>query len=162
MLPLVFNLKNRKIAFIGAGKVAEGRVLKIIKLKSFSKEKTKILVISREFTKKIKELSSRGYLKLITGEITEKNLDKMLKLIKNYDIIFISTNDKHLNDLIEKKARKLKVLANRADKISDVILPAYFETDEVLVAVSTRGKSPAYAKSIKNIIEKKIRKTGKD
>lgn len=162
MLPLIFNLKNKKIVFIGAGKVAEGRILKITKLKSFSKEKTKILVISREFTEKIKELSSRGYLELIEREIDNGNLDKAMKLIKNYNIVFISTNNKELNDLLEKKARKLRILANRADKISDVILPAYFETGEVMVAVSTRGKSPSRARSMKNIIEKEIREISKD
>jgi len=162
MLPLIFNLKNKKLAFIGAGKVAEGRILKITGSKGFSKKGTRITVISREFTEKIKELLPSSYLKLIKYEISEKNLDKMLKLIKNYDIVFISTNDKRLNDLTEQKAKKLKLLVNRADKVSDVILPAYFETEKALISVSTRGKSPAYAKRIKNILEKEIKRTGKD
>jgi len=162
MLPLIFNLKNKKLAFIGAGKVAERRILKIISLKGFSNKETKITVISKGFTEKIKELSSREYLELIKHEIDNENLDKTIKLIKNYDIVFISTDDKRLNDLIEQKAKKLKLLVNRADKVSDVILPAYFETEKALISVSTRGKSPAYAKRIKNILEKEIKRTGKD
>jgi precorrin-2 dehydrogenase/sirohydrochlorin ferrochelatase len=45
-------------------------------------------------------------------------------------------------------------MVNRADRTSDFIIPATLETGDVTVSISTGGKSPAVAKSIKKRIKK--------
>jgi len=92
--------------------------------------------------------------------IIEKEVKKseIPKLIKNYDIILACTSEEELNNSIEEEARKQGKLVNRADKISDFIIPASFEVEGVVIAVSTLGKSPALAKLIKRRIAKLITK----
>ena len=45
---------------------------------------------------------------------------------------------------------------SQKSEISDILIPAHFEKDDILVAISTKGKSPQLAKQLKNKILKFI------
>jgi precorrin-2 dehydrogenase/sirohydrochlorin ferrochelatase len=112
----------------------------------------KVTVVSRDFTPGIERRKDKN-LKLVKREIKAGR-----KFIEKSDIVLIATDDSALNDQLEKEARTLKKMVNRADKTSDFIIPATLETGDVTVSISTGGKSPAVAKNIKKRIKKVLSK----
>lgn len=146
MLPVILNLRGKRAAVFGGGKVAERRAVKMLDAGA------RVTVVSKEFTHSLKKNKSSN-LRLITKAIDSKNIKNF---VRDCDFVIAATSDPKLNSAIESAARALGKLVNRADKPSDFIFPAVVKIDEVLVAVSTRGKSPAVAKLIKSRIRKAV------
>lgn len=146
MFPVLLDLKGKRAAVFGGGKTANRRVMKLLKAGA------KVTVVSRDFTPGIERRKDKN-LKLVKREIKAGR-----KFIEKSDIVLIATDDSALNDQLEKEARTLKKMVNRADKTSDFIIPATLETGDVTVSISTGGKSPAVAKNIKKRIKKVLSK----
>ncbi|MFH1774951.1 MAG: bifunctional precorrin-2 dehydrogenase/sirohydrochlorin ferrochelatase [Methanobacteriota archaeon] len=146
MFPVVLNLLNKSVTVFGGGRVAERRVAKLLDAGA------KVKVVSRDFTPSLLKLKSVG-LELINQELNEKNIGKF---IKTSDMVLAATSDKDLNDAIEKECKKSGKLVNRADKASDFIIPATLKLGDALISVSTKGKSPAVTKLIKQRIKKAV------
>ena len=146
MFPVVLKSNGWKAAVFGGGKVAERRVIKLLKAGM------KVEVFSREFTEGLVK-NTDPCLTLITTD-----LKKGMIGVEGYNLIFIATDDASLNDKIEGHAKAKGGLVNRADKVSDFIVPATLEMDDVTISVSTTGKSPAMAKEIKKRLKKVLTK----
>ncbi len=142
MLPVVLNLKGKKVTVFGAGKVAERRIIKLIRAEA------DVTVVSKEFTEKISELN----VKKVSIEIDDKNIDTIERFIKDSDLIVIATNNKKINDKIEKIAKKYNKFVNRADKVCDFVFPSEIRYGDIIISISTSGKSPAMAKALKRRI----------
>jgi precorrin-2 dehydrogenase/sirohydrochlorin ferrochelatase len=143
---VLLDLKGKRAVVFGGGKTANRRVMKLLKAGA------KVTVVSRDFTPGIERRKDEN-LKLVKREIKGGR-----KFIEKSDIVLIATDDSALNDQLEKEARTLKKMVNRADKTSDFIIPATLETGDVTVSISTGGKSPAVAKNIKKRIKKVLSK----
>ena len=67
----------------------------------------------------------------------------------------VATNDRRLQKQIWKEAKEQGVLANIADSAEacDFLVPSYFRRGDLLVSISTAGKSPALAKRIRRDLE---------
>ncbi|MDP6460019.1 MAG: bifunctional precorrin-2 dehydrogenase/sirohydrochlorin ferrochelatase [Candidatus Hydrothermarchaeota archaeon] len=146
MFPVVLKSNGWKAAVFGGGKVAERRVIKLLKAGML------VEVFSREFTEGLVK-NMNPCLTLITVD-----LKKGMIGVEGYNLIFIATDDASLNDKIEGHAKAKGGLVNRADKVSDFIVPATLEMDDVTISVSTTGKSPAMAKEIKKRLKKVLTK----
>lgn len=146
MFPVILNLEKKSVVVFGGGKVAERRVAKLLDAGATVK------VVSRDFTPTLRKLKGAN-LKLVTQELNEKNIGKFIKAA---DMVLAATSDKDLNDAVERECRKCGKLVNRADKTSDFIIPATIKLGDALVAISTKGKSPAVAKLIKQRIKKAV------
>ncbi|MEE9564197.1 MAG: bifunctional precorrin-2 dehydrogenase/sirohydrochlorin ferrochelatase [Candidatus Hydrothermarchaeaceae archaeon] len=143
---MLLDLKGKRAVVFGGGKTANRRVMKLVKAGA------KVTVVSRDFTPGIERRKDKN-LKLVKREIKGGR-----SFIEKSDIVLIATDDSALNDQLEKEARTLKKMVNRADKTSDFIIPATLETGDVTVSISTGGKSPAVAKNIKKRIKKVLSK----
>lgn len=76
-----------------------------------------------------------------------------------------ATDDRPVNEAIERQARCRGALVNRADRSGErdansVVVPATVRDDPVSVAVSTGGKSPALAKELRTRIDGEIEGAG--
>ena len=136
--PIFIELEGKKILVIGGGRVAQRKIETFLEFGAF------IDVISRKLTKKLKTLVESGRIRHIGIEYNEIYL-------KDAFIIIIATDDKKLNHEISRSARKSGVLTNTVDQPSDCdfIVPSIVRKGELLIAVSTSGKSPALAKKIR-------------
>jgi precorrin-2 dehydrogenase/sirohydrochlorin ferrochelatase len=143
---MVLNLKGKRAVVFGGGRVAERRVLKLLGGGS------KIKAVGKEFTEKLKGMEGKD-LELVKAELDE---EKIRGFVGEGDLIFVATNDKGLNDAIEEEAKRQGKLVNRADKVGDFIVPASVEIGDVLIAISTKGKSPMVAKALKRRIKRVI------
>ena len=146
MFPVVLNLRGKRAVILGGGEVAERRVNKLLRAGA------RVDVVSMDFTRGLKKIRNPG-LRLITEDLRQGVYD-----LAPYDLVFIATSDKELNNMLEAAARGEGKLVNRADGVADFIVPATIEGDGVLISISTMGRSPEMARHIKKLVKKALRK----
>lgn len=143
-LPLMLNLRGKGVVIFGGGEVGERKA-------SLFCEHAKVTVISREFTPRLSQLSEEGKLGLIkVKDITEKEISGYLK---NAFITIPATNDAVLNETIAKTAFQNGIFVNRVDEMGNIIVPSVIKRGDVIIGISTLGKSPALSKYIRERIE---------
>lgn len=146
MYPVFLNIEGRLCVVLGGGKVAERKVKKLIK------EKAKVLVISPKATDKIKQLCKRNRVKLVKREYRFGDIPK------NTFLVFECTGDTEVARKVKKESEIKKVLMNSATvpELCDFIVPASFKKGSIHVALSTEGKCSAFARALREKIEKQI------
>ncbi len=76
-------------------------------------------------------------------------------LLKGCDLVFACTSDPKTNDLVTQAARDSNIWCNVAERPEqgDFILPGVFSRQDLIIAVSTCGCSPALTAKIKNELQ---------
>jgi precorrin-2 dehydrogenase / sirohydrochlorin ferrochelatase len=140
--PIYLNIKKRKCVVVGGGKVGERKVLTLLECG------TKVTVISPEITPKLTELAENGCIGWIRRPYKASDIEDAF-------IIFCATDDESLNREIHRDAGKLSRLCNIADQpeACDFIVPSIIHRGDLVLTISTSGKSPAYAKKLKQSLE---------
>ena len=127
------------------------------KTQSFVEAGSKILVVSKTFSRDIKQLHALGKLKLLQEEVEDAEA-----FVKNLnpkpDLLVAVTNNHKLNAQLIKHAKTSGCMVYSVDNpaASDFILPALAKIGEVRIAISTAGKSPAMARVLRQRIEKTV------
>ena len=142
----MLNLRGRRVVVFGGGKVAERRVAKLLSAGA------EVKVVSMSFSPKLRKLGGKN-LRLIQAELSEANIAQHMR---GALLVFAATDKTKLNEAIAAQARSEGRLVNRSDAVADFTVPASFEVDDVIIAVSTQGKSPAVAKIIKRRLKKAL------
>lgn len=127
------------------------------KIQSFLDAGSKILVISRNFSSSILDLHRNSKLDLLTSEI--KDGEAFVKQLNpKPELLAVATSDHKLNAKLADVAKAKGLMVYVADNpaISDFLLPAVSKVGDVRIAVSTGGKSPAMAKTLRERIERLI------
>lgn len=130
-----------KAVVVGGGSIGERKARRL------SEERSEILVISRNFTKGLRNLQRRNKVTLTKMDV--KNEGKKLDMaLAKADLVIVATNDVKTNDLIASRARRAGALVNEVDNplVSDFNFPAEATVGTVRIGVSTGGRSPAMAK----------------
>jgi precorrin-2 dehydrogenase/sirohydrochlorin ferrochelatase len=115
------------------------------------------LVISRSFGSGILNLHEKKKIDLHKTEI--RGGESFVKQLNpKPDLLAVATSDHKLNAKLASCAKSEGFMVYVADNpaISDFILPAVSKIGEVRIAVSTGGKSPAMAKTLRERIERLI------
>ena len=145
--PAFIKLDNSKILIIGGGNIA---MEKLEKLLDFT---TDITIQSKHFCPAILKLINDNNLQYKTEELKKDNIKNYN--LKNYNIIIIAVDDILLQKEIFNEAKTYpNCLVNSVDSVDycDFIFPAYFKKDDLTIAISTSGSSPALAKYIKEYL----------
>ena len=145
------NFKGKYVVVVGGGSESYR------KNQSFVEAESKILVVSKTFSRGIKELSANGKLELLQEEV--KDAATFVNNLKpKPDLLVAVTNDRELNAQLVKHAKTLGCMVYSVDDpaVSDFILPALAKIGEVRIAISTAGKSPAMARVLRQRIEKTV------
>lgn len=138
LYPVSLNLKNKKCVVIGGGSVAER------KIKSLVNASADTLVISPRITKNIEELYNEKKISWIKAEYTKA-------LIQNCFLVIAATDNRLVNKTISKHCETNNTLVNVIDSVDDsnFIVNATMKQGDLIISVSTSGKSPALARKIK-------------
>ncbi len=147
MFPVVLNLTGKRVVVFGGGPVAERRIVKLIK------SGARVRAASGDFTKALKKMGAENKLELVQIRLHKAGVKRF---IEDADLVLAATNDKDLNDAIERESKALGKWINRADGLADFSIPATLEMGDATIAISTGAKSPAVAKQIKSRIKKTI------
>ncbi|NWF93038.1 MAG: bifunctional precorrin-2 dehydrogenase/sirohydrochlorin ferrochelatase, partial [Syntrophaceae bacterium] len=141
--PVFLNIRGKRCAVIGGGKVALRKVKRLLECGA------DVTVISPRPRLEITGLFAKRAIRLIQREYKLQDLEKAA-------IVIACTDDKKLNRKVAGEAKKRKLLVNVADdpESSDFIIPSSFRRGGLTVAVSTSGVSPALARKIRTKLQK--------
>ncbi|MCK5312056.1 MAG: bifunctional precorrin-2 dehydrogenase/sirohydrochlorin ferrochelatase [Desulfobacteraceae bacterium] len=139
--PINLNIKNKNCLVVGGGSVGARKASLLVKCGAVT------TVISPEFSSAFEGLDSQGVM-FLKKEYKDNDL-------KNMFLVIGATNNSELNFKISMQAKKKGILCNIADlpEESDFILPSIVDRNDLLITISTSGKSPALAKKIKEDME---------
>jgi precorrin-2 dehydrogenase/sirohydrochlorin ferrochelatase len=138
--PTFLNLQSKKVVVVGGGKVAERKILALLKTGA------NITIISPEITKRIAREKIRGNLKHIPRQYRKGDVRKTF-------LVIAATDSDEINKKISEEA---PCLVNVVDTPSfcNFIVPSVLKRGPLTIAVSTGGISPALSKSIRQELEK--------
>jgi precorrin-2 dehydrogenase/sirohydrochlorin ferrochelatase len=143
MIPLMVDLSGRRVLIFGGGTVGSR------KARFFSPE-ADVTVISRSFSSECDELKVRK---------RELDLSRMAdigiaRLIEGTFIVIAATSDEALNDRIGKICREKGILFNNAaGETGDLLIPSVIKGEHYLLAISTKGESPAISRFLREYIQ---------
>jgi len=108
----------------------------------------KIDIVSNELTDKLKNLVEVYGIRHLNEEFSEKHLEGVF-------LVIAATNDKQLNHKVSKIAKKMGLLINAVDQLPDCnfIVPSIVKRGDLLIAISTSGKSPALAQKVRKQLD---------
>jgi siroheme synthase-like protein len=144
--PILLNLQGKKCLVVGGGEVA------LRKARMLLEHGAIVEIVSPAFCSELNQLAKDGTVRAIPRAYETKDLNDAL-------LVVAATDDTKVNEKVAAEAQKMGILVNVADKpdISDFIVPSYFRHGDIIVAVSTSGKSPALARKIRGEIERDLK-----
>ncbi|MGN1134072.1 MAG: bifunctional precorrin-2 dehydrogenase/sirohydrochlorin ferrochelatase [Oscillospiraceae bacterium] len=140
--PFFVDIKGKKCIVIGGGKVA---LRKILRLLPFGAD---ITVVAPFVCSEIKSISG---LKIYEREFCDSDLDGMFFAVT-------ATDNSKLNQHIFRLCREKNILVNTVDdkEKCSFIFPALVTKNDITIGISTSGKSPVYAKKLKEKIAETV------
>lgn len=126
--PMFVDLTGRKTLVVGAGKIASGRIEKLLR---FGAEMT---VLSPDAPEELRRLAEAGRLKLILRAYEESFLE-------GQELVLAATDRAELNHEICAACRARGITVNNASdrRDCDFYFPALIEADGLTVGVSSGG-----------------------
>ncbi|GAE90129.1 precorrin-2 dehydrogenase/sirohydrochlorin ferrochelatase family protein [Acetivibrio straminisolvens] len=141
--PLFISSKGKKALVIGGGKIATRRISTLLNFEF------DIIVVSPSTTKEIRQLADDGLITYIQREFLDGDLeDKFL--------VVAATDKREVNKYIGDRAKELGAYVSVADvkEECNFYFPAVITKDEVVVGVTSGGKSHKTVKDISDAIRK--------
>jgi precorrin-2 dehydrogenase/sirohydrochlorin ferrochelatase len=140
--PICLQIEGRQCLVVGGGKVAER------KARGLLDSGAKVTVISPELTEGLHKLQA-------AGEIIWQPRGYQGDDVAGFFLVMAATDDSAVQDQIHADAARLNILLNVADvpEKCNFILPALVKRGALTLAISTSGKSPALAKTLRQKLE---------
>jgi len=142
--PVFFDLRKKVCLVIGGGTVAERKVRRLLECDA------SVSVISESLSEGLRCLQEEGQIQHLASRYSATWLAGVFMVI-------CATDDKAVNEQVMRDCRSRGTPVNVVDdpERCDFILPSIAEQGDLMIAVSTGGKSPALAKSIRKELERK-------
>ena len=142
---MFMDMTNLKVLVVGGGVIATEKLEKLI---DFTKE---ITVIAQRVDNEAKTLIEEYALVLHQKAYEVGD-------IQGFDIVIVATDTQVLHKEIYEESRGSRILVNSVDNTAycDFIFPSYVKKEDLTIAFSTGGTSPAFAKQIRQHFEQVI------
>ncbi|MBW2218926.1 MAG: bifunctional precorrin-2 dehydrogenase/sirohydrochlorin ferrochelatase [Deltaproteobacteria bacterium] len=143
--PINLDINNRECLVVRAGSVGTRKVKTLIDCSA------RVTVVSPEVSDEILSLETNNRIKVKKRPYKAQDLEGMFLVIG-------ATGDESTNRKISLDAGRLNLLYNIADlpEACNFILPAIVKKGDLLISISTSGKSPAFAKKLRKDLEKQF------
>ena len=143
--PVFVDLKGKYCVVVGGGRVGERKVRSLLKAGALVK------VIGPELTPSLFRLKKKGKIIHISRSYRTGDLGRAF-------LVIAATDDRKTNERVFRQALEKRVLVNVVDDPahSSFIVPSIVEKKDLVVAISTSGRSPALARVLRQKLEKEI------
>jgi precorrin-2 dehydrogenase/sirohydrochlorin ferrochelatase len=143
--PIHLDIQNRNCLVVGGGDVGTRKVITLLKCSA------KVTVVSPAISERLQKLAESASLTLKPRPYRTADLEGMFLVIG-------ATDDEQLNRQISSDAECCNTLCNIADRpeICNFILPSIVQRDDLVITISTSGRSPALAKKLRKALERKF------
>ncbi|MEN6512636.1 bifunctional precorrin-2 dehydrogenase/sirohydrochlorin ferrochelatase [Methanoculleus sp.] len=143
MIPLMLDLTGRRVLIFGGGDVGARKA-------AYFEHEAEVTVISRSFSPALDGLAIRRQ----EADLSTLPDEALRGLLQGAFLAVAATPDTGLNDRIGRVCAGSGVLFNNAAGVpGDVIIPSVVRGSRYLVAISTRGKSPAVSRYLRMRLE---------
>jgi len=134
LYPVVLRLRDRRVLVVGGGKVGARKAAGLVEAGAH------VVVVSPRFEPAFARLVNTAALTLIERRYVIEDLAGMA-------LVVAATDDREVNAQVSADARRAGVLVSIVDnpRESDFIVPAVVRRGDLLLAISTGGRSPALA-----------------
>lgn len=141
--PVFLDLKGKRAVVVGGGMVAQR------KIETLLEHGAEVHLIARALTPELVRDVRAGKVKHLGEEFRESHLEGAFMVIA-------ATDDADLNRRVSRSAQERMLLINAVDQTDDCnfIVPSSLRRGDLLIAVSTSGKSPAMARKVRRDLEK--------
>jgi precorrin-2 dehydrogenase/sirohydrochlorin ferrochelatase len=140
--PILVDLQGKQALVVGGGKVAQR------KIETLLEHGATVQVVAKELTAALEELRRAGRIEFLGEEFSEAFVDGAF-------VVFAATDDASLNRRVSRTAQQRSLLVNAVDQPADCnfIVPSVLSRGDLVIAVSTSGKSPAFARKVRVELE---------
>lgn len=141
--PILVDLQSKKALVLGGGKVAQRKIETLLEYGA------SVQVIARELTAELEQLRIGKKIEFLGGEFSDAFLEGAF-------LVIAATDDASLNRRVSQAAQQRGLLVNAVDQPADCnfIVPSVLSRGDLLIAVSTSGKSPAFARRVRLELER--------
>ena len=138
--PVFLNIKNKKAVVVGGGKVAERKVLSLLRAGA------DVTVVSPSITERLRKVFSQKKISYLQRPYKKGDL-------RGAFLVIAATDSPKTNQRI---SRDSPALVNVVDvpELCNFIAPSVVARDPLLIAISTSGASPAFSSSVRKELEK--------
>lgn len=143
--PVNLDIQNRNCLVVGGGSVGTRKATTLLNCGA------RVTVVSSEATARLLEMAASGSIELKKRAFRPSDLNGIFLVVG-------ATDNEELNREIHTGAERLGLLCNIADRpeACNFILPSIVNRGDLIIAISTSGKSPAFAKKLRKELEKKF------
>ncbi len=145
--PAFLKLDEKPIIVIGGGKIASDKISHLL---DFTKN---ITIIAPKIDDKIENFIQNFSLSYHARRYEKGD-------VEGFFIAIVAVDDLSLQESIYHECQRFGVLCNAVDSIDycDFIFPSYIKKDDLIIAFSTSGTSPALSKYLRRAMEKMLPK----
>src|SRR5688572_25565024 len=143
--PIYIDIEDRDVVIVGGGTVCAR------KAETMMRYGARVTIVSPTFTDEIEEWAGDGKLTLERKRYEDADLDGAV-------LVIASTDDQSVNEQVAADCRRRKIPVNVVDvtPLCEFIVPAIVESGSIQIAISTGGKSPAVARTLKEDLQRAI------
>jgi len=143
--PLFLNIADRRCVVVGGGDVAERKVERLLDFGA------KVIVVGKELTPALESMKKEAKINHIDADYDKAVIDGAFLVIG-------ATDRDEVNARISQDGREMGILVNIVDDPNkcDFVLPSVLKRGDLLIAISTGGKSPALAKKLREDMEQRF------
>lgn len=143
--PVFLNVHGKRCIVVGGGKVA------VRKIKALLDCGANVTVVSPSLDPDLAKLTEAKMIGLLSRDYESGDL-------KDAFLVIAATDKTETNLKVAEEARKLGIPMNIVDspERSDFIIPSFFRRDDLTVAISTAGVSPALARRLRLRLERTL------
>ena len=144
-LPLLLDLAGRNVTVVGGGEVAERKVRTLLECGA------RVRVVAPRLTDALRELAA-------AGRMTHEDRAYAPGDLTGATVAFVAVDDPRVSAAAAEDARRSGVLVNVVDRpeLCDFIVPSVVRRGQLSIAISTAGASPAWARRIRERLEKEF------
>ena len=143
--PIFLDIEQRNVVIIGGGEVCAR------KAETMMRYGARVTIVSPEITDEIAAWEQAGVLAVHRKIYMESDLE-------GASIVIASTDDPCVNARVARDCRRRRIPVNVVDvtHLCEFIVPAIIEKGSIQIAISTGGKSPALARTLKEDLQRTI------
>jgi precorrin-2 dehydrogenase/sirohydrochlorin ferrochelatase len=140
--PLCLDISGKRCVVVGGGNVAERKVRRLLACDA------RVEVVGKTLTPSLAAWKGEG-------KIVHREVDYADSCLAGASLVIGATDNETVNGRIAQDARTRGIPVNIIDDPArcDFILPSVVERGDLLIAVSTGGKSPALARKLREELE---------
>jgi precorrin-2 dehydrogenase/sirohydrochlorin ferrochelatase len=140
--PVFLDIAGKPVIVIGGGNIAHQKVVGLLKAGA------DVTVVSPELNHEMATLSDGGSFRHLKRDYEPGDLD-------GYTLAFVATDDRSVNSTVADEGKSRKVWVNAVDDppYCDFIMPGIAQKGDLIIAISTSGRSPAMARKMREEIE---------